>query len=84
MLNQSFSFACLAWLLLLVWCVYSVYLYIIDWFEEPYVLLREEKGFKLQKASDTHASTYFYYCISVFSSMHDRWNTQLFYKMLRS
>jgi hypothetical protein len=37
-----------------------------------------------KKESDTHASTYFYYCISVFSSMHDRWNIQLFYKMLRS
>jgi hypothetical protein len=54
MLNQSFHLLVLLDLLLLVWCVYSVYLYIIDWFEEPYVLLREEKGFKLQKASDTH------------------------------
>jgi hypothetical protein len=24
------------------------------------------------KASDTHSSTHFYYCISVSSSMHDR------------
>jgi hypothetical protein len=61
MLNQSFSIVCLAWFVAFgVVCLHCV-LYIIDWFGEPYVLLREEKGFKLQKASDTHASSYFYY-----------------------
>jgi hypothetical protein len=33
-------------------------------------------------ASDTHSSTHFYYFISVFSSMHDRWNINYFTKCL--
>jgi hypothetical protein len=49
---------------------------------ELHVLLREVKDRDLQKASDTHIFYVLYYCISVFSSMHDRWNIQLFYKML--
>jgi hypothetical protein len=34
------------------------------------------------KASDTHSSTHLYYYISVFSSMHDRWNINCFTKCL--
>jgi hypothetical protein len=34
------------------------------------------------KASDTHVSYQFLLCTSVFSSMHDRWIIQLFYKLL--
>jgi hypothetical protein len=36
------------------------------------------------QASDTNSSTHFDYCISVFSSMHVRWNINWFYKMIRS
>jgi hypothetical protein len=39
-----------------------------------YVLSREKwKDHILQKASDTHSYTYFYYALLIFSSMHDRW-----------
>jgi hypothetical protein len=44
---------------------------------------RSEKIMIFKKESDTHVFyLLFYYFISVFSSMHDRWNIQLFYKML--
>jgi hypothetical protein len=47
------------------------------------VLLREVKDRELQKASETHPSTYFYYYISVFSSsMHDRLFFKEVYAML--
>jgi hypothetical protein len=37
----------------------------------------------VSKASDAHSSTYFYYCISVFSSsMHDRLFFKEVYAML--
>jgi hypothetical protein len=43
---------------------------------ESYVLSWEKwKIVIFKKASDTHISyLFFYYCISIFSSMHDRWN----------
>jgi hypothetical protein len=43
---------------------------------------KSEKIVFFKKASDTHIFYLFYYYISVFSSMHDRWNILLFYKML--
>jgi hypothetical protein len=67
-----------------LYCVFMLcYFCAIALYGELRVLLREVKVRGLQKRQVTHiSSTYFYYCISVFSSMHDRWNIQLFYKML--
>jgi hypothetical protein len=42
------------------------YFCVIACTESNEFLLREVKELKLQKASDTHSSTYFYYCISFF------------------
>jgi hypothetical protein len=54
-------------------CLCCVTPIVIDWFGEPYILLREEKGFKLQKASDTHASLpTLLYALVFYSSVRDR------------
>jgi hypothetical protein len=43
---------------------------------------RTERSWTSKRQVTHISSTYFYYCISVFSSMHDRWNIQMFSKML--
>jgi hypothetical protein len=56
----------------------------IDWKERTCLVERSERVWTPKRQVTHISSTYFYYCISVFSSMHDRWNIQVFYKMLRS
>jgi hypothetical protein len=69
--------------MLLLYGVFMLcYFYVIACTESYVFLLREVKDHDLQRQLAHISSTYFYYCISVFSSMHDRWNIQLFYKML--
>jgi hypothetical protein len=76
MLNQSFSIACLAWFVAFgVVCLHCVSLYYrMVW--RAILLLREEKGFKLQKASDTHASTYLLIYALVFLVLCMIWDFQ--------
>jgi hypothetical protein len=67
----------------IVWCVYVVLFQCYSFVRRATCLVERSESSSTSKRQVPHiSSTHFYYCISVFSSMHDRWNIQLFYKML--
>jgi hypothetical protein len=63
----------------------SCYFYVIACSESYVLSERSEKIVIFKKASDTHILLPIFTMALVFStSMHDRWNYQLFTKVLRS
>jgi hypothetical protein len=67
----------------IVRCVYVMLFLCYSFVQRATYFAERSESSWTSKRQVTHiSSTYFYYCISVFSSMHDRWNIQLFYKML--
>jgi hypothetical protein len=67
----------------IVWCVYVVLFPCYSFVWRATCLVDRSEKIVIFKRQVTHIlSTYFYYCISVFSSMHDRWNINSFTKCL--
>jgi hypothetical protein len=80
--NKHFSFVCLVWL-----CLYGMFMlcyFCVIFCAKSYVLSWEKwKDRILQKGKwHTYLLPIFITALVFFSSMHDRWNIQLFYKML--
>jgi hypothetical protein len=85
MFNQPISIVCIAWSCLSWTSVFMLCTSIAtDWKERTCLVERSERVWTPKRQVTHISSTYFYYCISVFSSMHDRGSIQLFYEMLSS
>jgi hypothetical protein len=66
-----------------VWCVYVVLFMSYSFVRSASYLVERIEGSWTSKRQVTHMfPTYFYYALVSFSSMHDRWITQLLYKVL--